>query len=366
MCGTPCPSRRISAGASRWGDASSPSSLGSDARSQIAARPQRQAIATSTIADQRTKAERTKEERDMRKVAFLGLGVMGRLMAGHLVRAGHEVRVFNRTRGKADAFAAEHGVPAAASPAEAVTGAELVFACVGRDEDSLEVARAAFPAMGRGAVYVDHTTASAGCARTLAAEAGASGLLWLDAPVSGGEAGAQKGILTVMAGGSEDAFARAEPVLAAYARSVRLMGPAGAGQLTKMVNQLCIAGLLQSLAEGLHFARRAGLDPLAVVDVISKGAAQSWQMENRAQTMVEGRFDFGFAVEWMVKDLGICLAEGRRLGAHLPVAALVDQFYGELLAMGHHRSDTSSLIARLEAFDASASAASGGRPHRKD
>ncbi|MCP5433540.1 MAG: NAD(P)-dependent oxidoreductase [Alphaproteobacteria bacterium] len=277
---------------------------------------------------------------------------MGFPMAGHLASAGHKVTVFNRTAEKAERFVAVHGGARAAGPGEAVRGADFVFTCVGNDRDIAEIARAAFSAMRPGAVLVDHTTTSARIARTLAAEARAAGLAFVDAPVSGGEAGAQKGALTVMAGGSEAAFAAAEPVIGAYAKSIRLMGPPGSGQLTKMVNQICIAGLLEGLAEGLHFARAVGLEPKSVVEVISKGAAQSWQMDNRAATMADGKFDFGFAVEWMAKDLGICLDEARSSGAHLPVTALVDQFYGELLAMGHRRSDTSSLIARLEAFKA--------------
>lgn len=283
----------------------------------------------------------------MAKLAFLGLGVMGFPMAGHLQAKGHQVTVFNRTAAKAEAWAAKHGGVAATRIADAVKGAEAVFACVGDDPDVLAVARAAFPAMAKGAVFVDHTTASAEVARTLAGEAAAAGLAFIDAPVSGGQAGAEKGQLTIMCGGDAAAFARVEPLLACYGRMARLMGPAGHGQLTKMVNQICIAGLVQALAEGVSFAQAAGLDPNAVVEVISKGAAQSWQMENRAGTMAAEKFDFGFAVEWMRKDLRICLDTARETGAQLPVTALVDQFYADVEAMGGARWDTSSLIARL-------------------
>ena len=285
------------------------------------------------------------------QVAFIGLGVMGYPMAGHLAKAGHQVTVFNRTRAKADRWVAEYGGQAAPTPAAAATGAAWVFACVGNDDDLRQVttgADGAFHGMRTGAVFVDHTTASAGVARELYAVAGKLGLGFLDAPVSGGQAGAENGVLTVMVGGDPEPFEQARPLLAAYARSVRWLGPAGSGQLTKMVNQICLAGLIQGLAEGLHFARAAGLDPNAVVDVIAKGAAQSWQMDHRATTMIEGRFDFGFAVQWMRKDLSITLDEARRNGARLPVAALVDQFYAEVQAMGGDRWDTSSLIARLE------------------
>jgi 3-hydroxyisobutyrate dehydrogenase len=284
------------------------------------------------------------------EVAFLGLGVMGFPMAGHLARAGHRVTVYNRTAAKAERWIAAHGGGAAATPALAARGRAFVFACVGRDEDILEVATGpdgAFAAMEAGAIFVDHTTTSAAAARALDAAARERGLGFVDAPVSGGQSGAEQGILSVMAGGADEDFARVRPLLECYARIARLLGPAGSGQLTKMVNQVCFAGLVQSLAEALHFARAAGLDPEAVVEVISKGAAQSWQMENRHRTMVEGRFDFGFAVDWMRKDLGYALAEARRNGAPLPVAALVDQFYAELQAMGGGRWDTSSLIARL-------------------
>jgi 3-hydroxyisobutyrate dehydrogenase len=286
----------------------------------------------------------------MAKVSFIGLGVMGFPMAGHLAAKGHDVCVYNRTAAKADSFVAKHGGRAAPSPALAANGSDIVFACVGNDDDLRAVtigADGAFAAMAPGAIFVDHTTASADVARELSAAALAGGFHFIDAPVSGGQAGAENGVLTVMCGGDPQAYAQAEPVIAAYARACRLMGPSGAGQLTKMVNQICIAGLVEALAEGLHFAQKAGLDPNAVVDVISKGAAQSWQMENRSGTMADGKFEFGFAVDWMRKDLGICLAEARRNGAHLPVTALVDQFYSEVQKMGGARWDTSSLIKRL-------------------
>jgi len=286
----------------------------------------------------------------MAKAAFLGLGVMGFPMAGHLQARGHAVTVYNRTAAKADAWVARHGGRAAATPREAAAGCDFVFACVGNDDDLRQVTvgpDGAFHGMTPGAIFVDHTTASADVARELATEATARGLGFIDAPVSGGQAGAENGALTVMCGGDAGQYARAEPVIASFARACRLMGPAGAGQLTKMVNQICIAGLVQALAEGVSFAQHAGLDVEAVVDVISKGAAQSWQMENRHKTMNAGQFDFGFAVDWMRKDLSICLAEARRNGASLPVTALVDQFYGEVQALGGARWDTSSLIARL-------------------
>ncbi|MFN4231119.1 NAD(P)-dependent oxidoreductase [Parvibaculum sp.] len=286
----------------------------------------------------------------MSKVAFIGLGVMGFPMAGHLKKAGHEVTVYNRTGAKAEAWVKSHGGAAAATPREAAAGAEFVFACVGNDDDLREVTvggHGAFHGMREGAIFVDHTTASAAVARELHADAKARGIAFIDAPISGGQAGAENGVLTVMAGGEENAFAKAKPVIDAYARMAKLIGPSGAGQLTKMVNQICIAGLVEGLAEGLHFAKQAGLDAEAVIETISKGAAQSWQMENRYKTMIEGKFDFGFAVDWMRKDLSICLDEARRNGAHLPVTALVDQFYSEVQAMGGKRWDTSSLIARL-------------------
>ncbi len=287
----------------------------------------------------------------MAKVAFLGLGVMGYPMARHLKSKGHEVTVYNRTRSKADKWASDHGGRAAATPREAAAGQDFVFACVGNDDDLRQVTigpDGAFAGMARGAVFVDHTTASAEVARELHAVAVGRGLQFVDAPVSGGQAGAVNGVLTVMCGGDEEPYARAEPVIMSFARACRRLGPSGAGQLTKMVNQICIAGLVEGLAEGIHFAKKAGLDVNAVIDTISKGAAQSWQMENRYKTMNAGKFDFGFAVDWMRKDLGICLDEARRNGAHLPVAALVDQFYSEVQKMGGGRWDTSSLLARLE------------------
>jgi len=284
------------------------------------------------------------------KLAFLGLGVMGYPMAGHLAKAGHQVTVYNRTAAKAETWVREYGGRSGASPAEAAKGAEIVFTCVGNDDDIRQVAmgaEGAFSGMAAGALLADHTTASADVARELAAHGRQKGLGFLDAPVSGGQAGAVNGKLTIMVGGDAQAFKRAEPVMAHYGRAVTLMGPAGSGQLTKMVNQICIAGLVQALAEGLNFAERAGLDPKQVVEVISKGAAQSWQMENRAHTMVEGKFDFGFAVDWMRKDLAICLAEARRNKAALPVTALVDQFYARIQERGGRRWDTSSLIHLL-------------------
>ncbi|WP_439862164.1 NAD(P)-dependent oxidoreductase [Pseudomonas sp. MBLB4136] len=288
----------------------------------------------------------------MAKVAFIGLGVMGYPMAGHLARAGHQVCVYNRTAAKAAQWLSEFTGSSAATPREAAQGADFVMVCVGNDDDLRGVALGgdgAFAGMSAGAVLVDHTTASANVARELAAEALERGLGFLDAPVSGGQAGAQNGVLTVMVGGDEQAYARAEPVLQAYARMVRLMGAAGSGQLTKMVNQICIGGLVQGLSEALHFAQRAGLDAHGAMEVISKGAAQSWQLENRHKTMLAGEFDFGFAVDWMRKDLSILLEEARRNGAQLPVTALVDQFYADVQAMGGGRWDTSSLIARLQA-----------------
>ena len=287
----------------------------------------------------------------MSKLAFIGLGVMGSPMARHLAAAGHDVSVYNRAVAKADAWVAANGGRAAATPAEAAVGCDAVFVCVGNDDDVRAVTigpDGALAAMTAGATLVDHTTASAVVARELEAAAGALGVGFVDAPVSGGQAGAENGALTVMCGGAPEAFARVEPVIAAYAKSVRLLGPAGSGQLTKMVNQICIAGVVQGLAEGVHFAQRAGLDPTEVFAAIGKGAAQSWQMDNRSSTMAKGEFEFGFAVEWMRKDLGICLDEARRSGASLPVAAMVDQFYAEVVAMGGKRWDTSSLVARLE------------------
>jgi len=286
----------------------------------------------------------------MARVAFLGLGVMGAPMAGHLARAGHDVTVFNRTAAKAQAWASRHGGRAADTAAQAAEGAEFVFACVGADPDVEAVFTPALETMASDGVFVDHTTASAALARRLHPLARAAGRSFLDAPVSGGQAGAENGRLTVMCGGDADAFARAEPVMAAYAASMTLIGPAGSGQLAKMVNQICIAGVVEGLAEGLHFARAAGLDAEKVIAAISKGAAQSWQMENRWRTMVDGKFDFGFAVDWMRKDLGLVLEEARANGAQTPVAALVDGFYAEVQEMGGGRWDTSSLISRLESI----------------
>jgi 3-hydroxyisobutyrate dehydrogenase-like beta-hydroxyacid dehydrogenase len=288
----------------------------------------------------------------MAKIAFIGLGVMGYPMAGHLqTRGRHDVTVFNRTRSKADAWVAEFGGAAASSPAEAAIGADVVLTCVGNDDHLREVTlgpNGAFQALKPGAVAVDHTTASAQIARELYAKAKERGAGFLDAPVSGGQSGAESGSLTVMVGGDASDFARAAPVIEAYARTVTLIGATGSGQLTKMVNQICIAGLIEGLAEALHFAGRAGLDVEKVIATISQGAAQSWQMENRWRTMVEGKFNFGFAVDWVRKDFAICIEEARRNGASLPVTALVDQFYAEVQELGGARWDTSSLIARLE------------------
>jgi 3-hydroxyisobutyrate dehydrogenase-like beta-hydroxyacid dehydrogenase len=268
-------------------------------------------------------------------------------MAGHLQKKGHGVTAYNRTTSKAQAWAQQHGGAFKATIAEAVAGATLVMMCVGDDRDVLEVGQAALAAMSPGATLIDHTTASAGSARTLDAAARAKGLRFLDAPVSGGQAGAEKGQLTIMCGGDAVDFAAVKPALDCYAKAATLLGPAGAGQLTKMVNQICIAGVVQGLAEALAFAEKAGLDGGLVLDVISKGAAQSWQMENRGRTMLERKFNFGFAVDWMRKDLAICLEEARRNGARLPLSALVDQFYGDVQKAGGRRSDTSSLITRL-------------------
>jgi 3-hydroxyisobutyrate dehydrogenase len=288
----------------------------------------------------------------MAKVAFLGLGVMGYPMAGHLkTKGGHDVTVYNRTTGKADKWVVQYGGQRATTPKAAAEGQDFVMACVGNDNDLREVmlgADGAFHGMKKGAVLVDHTTASAEIAHELYGEAKKRGFDFIDAPVSGGQAGAENGVLTVMCGGEAEPYDRAEKVIAAYARMCKLLGPVGAGQLTKMVNQICIGGLVQALAEGIHFAKKAGLDVEAVIETISKGAAQSWQMENRYKTMNAGKFDFGFAVDWMRKDLSICLAEARRNGAQLPVSALVDQFYAEVQKMGGRRWDTSSLLARLE------------------
>ncbi|KAA0011219.1 NAD(P)-dependent oxidoreductase [Billgrantia pellis] len=287
-------------------------------------------------------------------VAFLGLGVMGYPMAGHLSRAGYDVRVYNRTAARAEAWAAEYGGSHHATPGQAARGADLVLVCVGNDDDVRQVTcgeNGALHEMSEGSLLVDHTTASADLAEELDAACRTRGIGFLDAPVSGGQQGAENGALTIMCGGDQGDFARAEPVLDRYGRAVTLMGPAGSGQLTKMVNQICIAGLVQGLAEGLHFAERAGLDQQRVVDVISKGAAGSWQMENRHKTMIADEYEHGFAVNWMRKDLGICLEQARRLQARLPVTALVDQFYGDVQVMGGGRWDTSSLLRRLRTED---------------
>jgi 3-hydroxyisobutyrate dehydrogenase len=286
----------------------------------------------------------------MLDLAFIGLGVMGGPMAGHLAKAGHRVTVYNRNSSRAEAWVAANGGIAKPTPREAAQGADIVFACVGNDDDLRHVTTGkdgAFAGMTSGAIFVDHTTASAEVARELYGEAAKAGIAFLDAPVSGGQAGAEKGILTVMVGGDEAAFAKAEPAIRHFGRAVTLMGPSGAGQLTKMVNQICIAGLVQGLSEGIAFAEHAGLDTAKVIDVISKGAAQSWQMENRSATMIENRFDFGFAVDWMRKDLSIVLDEARRNGSRVPVAALVDQFYATIQARGGSRWDTSSLVTLL-------------------
>ncbi|WP_024585799.1 NAD(P)-dependent oxidoreductase [Aliihoeflea sp. 2WW] len=287
----------------------------------------------------------------MAKVAFLGLGVMGYPMAGYLkTKGGHDVTVYNRTAAKAEKWAAEFSGKSAATPAEAARGAEFVFSCVGNDDDLRSVALGAdgaFSSMASGSIFIDNTTASAEVARELAALASDKGIGFIDAPVSGGQAGAENGVLTVMCGGDQATYDKAKPVIDAYARMVGLMGPVGSGQLTKMINQICIAGLVQGLSEGIAFGQRAGLDIEKVVDVISKGAAGSWQMENRWKTMRDGKFDFGFAVDWMRKDLGICLEEADRNGAQLPVTALIDQFYKDVQGKGGKRWDTSSLISRL-------------------
>ncbi len=292
----------------------------------------------------------------MAKVAWIGLGVMGYPMAGHILKkGGHDLVVYNRNAAKAEAWVKEYGAgKVAKTPAEAANGAEFVFCCVGNDNDLRSVTTGkdgAFQGMSKGSVFIDNTTASADVARELYAAAKEKGFDFLDAPVSGGQAGAQNGVLTVMVGGEKAVFERANPVIAHYARMVTLIGEAGAGQLTKMVNQICIAGLVQALSEGVHFAQKAGLNIPAVMETISKGAAGSWQMENRWKTMADGKFDFGFAVDWMRKDLSISLDEARRNGASLPVAALVDQFYSEVQKMGGSRWDTSSLVARLNNAD---------------
>ena len=282
------------------------------------------------------------------KVGFIGLGVMGFPMAGHLVKAGHEVSVFNRSQDKATRWVATHGGRAGKSISETVEGCEAVFLCVGNDDDVREVAALALPFLAQSGIVIDHTTTSATVAREMAELAKSSGRWFVDAPVSGGQAGAESGQLTVMCGGDAAAFRRAEPVIASFSKAVRRMGDSGAGQLAKMVNQICIAGVVQGLAEGLHFAKRVGLDPAEVYAAISKGAAQSWQMDNRWETMTAGKFDFGFAVDWMRKDLGLVLDEGRANGAMLEMTAMVDGFYAELQDMGGRRWDTSSLVARLE------------------
>ena len=289
-----------------------------------------------------------------RAVSFVGLGVMGYPMAGHLAAAGHRVRIYNRTQARADAWLGEHQGEAVATPRQAAEGADLVFMCVGNDDDVRQVAlgpNGVLAGAAKGAVVIDHTTASALLAEELADVAAQTGVGFLDAPVSGGQAGAENGQLTVMVGGDPAVFERARPVIDAYAKSVKLMGAVGSGQLTKMVNQVCIAGVLQGLAEGIHFAEKAGLDVDAVIDVISKGAAQSWQMDNRAGTMAKREFEFGFAVDWMRKDLDMTLAAARRFGARMPLAALVDQFYADVQAMGGARWDTSSLVERLRRVD---------------
>ena len=294
---------------------------------------------------------RTYESGPSRRLAFLGLGVMGHPMAGHLAHAGHHVTVYNRTAAKAAAWVAEYGGASAATPREAAAGAEIVFACVGNDADLRSVAAGsdgAFAGMTAGAVFVDHTTASAEVARELHAAAARLGLHFIDAPVSGGQSGAVNGALTVMCGGDAAPFERIRPVALNFAKAVTLLGTSGSGQLAKMVNQICIAGLVQGLAEALAFGQRAGLDMPAVLDVIGKGAAQSWQMDNRGKTMLQGSFDFGFAVDWMRKDLGLVLDEARRNGAQLPVTALVDQFFADVQALGGQRWDTSSMIRRLQ------------------
>jgi 3-hydroxyisobutyrate dehydrogenase len=288
----------------------------------------------------------------MSKVAWIGLGVMGYPMAGHIrEKGGHELTVYNRTAAKAEKWVEQYGGTAAATPAEAAEGAEFVFACVGNDDDLHAVTTGpdgAFSTLGKGAVFIDNTTASAGVARELYAAAREKGASFLDAPVSGGQAGAENGVLTVMVGGDKDVYEKAEPVIDCYARMIKLQGPSGAGQLTKMVNQICCVGVLQGLAEAIHFARQAGLDIPSVIETISKGAAQSWQMDNRWETMMKGEFDFGFAVDWMRKDLSIVLGEGRTNGSNLPMTALIEQFYAEIQRMGGNRWECSSLIKRLE------------------
>lgn len=289
----------------------------------------------------------------MAKVAFLGLGVMGYPMAGYLAKGGHDVCVYNRTESKAKKWVGEHGGSSASTPAEAAKDCDFVFSCVGNDDDLRSVTTGedgAFSAVKKGAIFIDNTTASADVARELSSIAGDKGFGFLDAPVSGGQAGAENGALTVMVGGDHATFDKAKPVIDCYAKMVGLMGPTGSGQLAKMVNQICIAGLVQGLSEGLHFAQNAGLDVEKLIGVISKGAAGSWQMENRYKTMNDGHYEHGFAVDWMRKDLGICLEEGNNNGSSLPVTALVDQFYKDVQKMGGNRWDTSSLLARLKAI----------------
>lgn len=290
----------------------------------------------------------------MATVAFLGLGVMGYPMAGHLVSAGHDVRVYNRTQEKAEKWAAQYGGSVHATPREAATRADFVMACVGNDDDLRGVCTGddgALSGMSEGAVFVDHTTVSAAVTREMAAAAKTLGVSFVDAPVSGGQAGAENGVLSIMCGGDQESYSLAEPVMQAYGRTIRRLGESGAGQLTKMVNQICIAGLVQGLSEGLHFAEKAGLDAKGVVEVISGGAAGSWQMANRYETMLDGEFEHGFAVDWMRKDLGICLSTANENGASLPITALVDQFYKDVQKLGGGRWDTSSLIKRLRHLD---------------
>ena len=287
----------------------------------------------------------------MARVAFIGLGVMGYPMAGHLAAKGHQVTVYNRTAARAEAWVAKYGHGRAETPRQACHGAEVAFACVGNDHDVRSVVcgdDGILAGLAPGSVIVDHTTASAECARALQREAAGLSIGFVDAPLSGGQVGAENGQLTIMCGGSDRDYDKAAPIMAAYARACRLMGASGSGQLTKMVNQILIAGLVQGLAEGMAFGQRAGLDMAAAIDVIGKGAAGSWQLDNRGKTMIEGKFDFGFAVNWMRKDLGICLDEARRNGARLPVTALVDQFYADVQALGGRRWDTSSLLRRLK------------------
>jgi len=295
-------------------------------------------------------ASKTYDPTPARRVAFIGLGTMGAPMAAHLLAAGHQVTVYNRTTAKAEAWVAEHGGRWAVTPREAAQGADIVFTCVGNDDDLRQVttgSEGVFPSLKAGAIVVDHTTTSAEVARELSAAAAQQGLSFVDAPVSGGNLGAINGVLTVMCGGSAEAFAQVEPVIRAFARAVTLLGESGSGQLAKMVNQICIGGLLQGLSEAIAFGQKAGLDMQQVIGVISQGAAGSWQLANRGPTMVKDEFDFGFAVDWMRKDLGLVLDEARRQGARLPVTALVDQFYADVQAQGGGRLDTSSLIKRL-------------------